>query len=138
MEEHNAMNHQLEKLLANDRFASYVGIELVKVQPGNALVKMEISEKHLNGVNIIQGGAIFTLADFAFAAASNAGGQVTVGINANIAYFKASSGKTLIAEAKEISVSQTIVHYNVIIVNENEETIAQVNFVGFKKKEKID
>lgn len=130
------MKQQLEKLLANDRFASYVGIELVDVQPGYALVKMEISEKHLNGVNIIQGGAIFTLADFAFAAASNSLGQVTVGISANIAYFKASEGRTLIAVAKELSDSKTIAHYNVLITNENEDNIAQVNFVGYKKWDK--
>jgi len=94
------MNNKLMELLKNDRFAAYIGIELVKVEPGYAMVKMEISEKHLNGANIIQGGAIFTLADFAFAAASNACGHVTVGINANISYFQASTGKTLIAEAK--------------------------------------
>jgi len=125
------------KLLENDRFATLVGIELVKVQPGYAVAKMEISEKHLNGVNIIQGGAIFTLADFAFAAASNAWGQVTVGINANISYFQASKGKTLIAEAKEIAVSQKISNYNVDVFNENKDYIAQLSITGYKKNRKI-
>jgi len=132
------MNHQIKQLLANDRFATYVGLELVKIQPGYALVKLEIADKHLNGVNMIQGGAIFTLADFAFAAAANAGGQVTVGINANVAYYKGSKGNTLIAEAQEMSVSKTIVHYKVNIVNEHQEDIAQVNFVGFKKQDRMD
>ena len=131
------MNEKLIKLLENDRFAAFIGIKLVKVQPGYAVAKMEISEKHLNGANIIQGGAIFTLADFAFAAASNACGQVTVGINANISYFQASKGKTLIAEAKEIAVSQKISNYNVDVFNENKDHIAQLRITGYKKNEKI-
>ncbi|MDP4126040.1 MAG: PaaI family thioesterase [Bacillota bacterium] len=132
------MKDKLMKLLENDRFAAFVGIELVKVQPGFAVAKMDISEKHMNGVNIIQGGAIFTLADFAFAAASNACGQITVGINANISYFKASKGKILIAEAKEVSVSQKIANFNVDVFNENKDHIAQLSITGFKKSEKAD
>ena len=120
-------------MLKNDRFASFIGLELVKMEPGYAMAKIDISEHHLNGVNMIQGGVIFTLADFAFAAAANASGQLTVGLNANIAYFKASKGKTLIAEAKEISASQKIAHYNVDIFNENKDHIAQVSITGFKK-----
>jgi len=131
------MNNKLIELLENDRFAAFVGIELVKVQPGYAMVKMEICDKHLNGVNIIQGGVIFTLADFAFAAASNACGQVTVGINANISYFQASKGKTLIAEAKEVAVSRKISNYNVDVFNENRDHIAQLSMTGYKKNEKI-
>jgi len=127
------MDDEQTKMLKNDRFASSIGIELVKMEPGNAVAKMDIMENHLNGVNMIQGGAIFTLADFAFAAAANASGQVTVGLNANIAYFKASKGKTLIAEAKEVSASKKIAHYNVDVFNENKEYIARVSFTGFKK-----
>jgi len=127
------MDDKLIKLLKNDRFAAFVGIELVKMESGYAMAKMAILENHLNGVNMIQGGAIFTLADFAFAAAANASGHVTVGINANIAYFKASKGKTLIAEAKEVSVSQKIAHYNVDVFNENKDYIAQVSITGYKK-----
>ncbi|EGW41309.1 PaaI family thioesterase [Desulfosporosinus sp. OT] len=130
-------NDKLIKLLENDRFAAFVGIELVKVQPGYAVTKMDISEKHLNGVNIIQGGAIFTLADFAFAAASNACGQVTVGINASIAYFQASKGNILIAEAKEVATSQKISNYTVDVFNENKDHIAQLSITGYKKNEKI-
>jgi len=127
------MNNNLIKLMENDRFAAFVGIELVKVQPGYAVAKMNISEKHLNGVDIIQGGAIFTLADFAFAAAANACGQITVAINANISFYKASNGKSLIAEAKEVSSSHKIANYNVDVFNEHRDHIAQLSITGYKK-----
>ena len=130
------MDDEYMKILNNDRFASSIGIELVKMEPGYAVVKMDILDKHFNGVDMIQGGAIFTLADFAFAAAANASGQVTVGLNANISYFKASKGKTLIAEAKEVSASTKIVHYNVDVFNESKDYIAQVSISGYRKNRK--
>jgi acyl-CoA thioesterase len=111
--------------LKNDRFAALAGIELVKVEPGYALAKMNIEEKHLNGVNIVQGGATFTLADFAFAAASNAHGQVALGINASINYFQAPQGKVLFAEATELHASRRLANYNVDIYDENKELIAR-------------
>lgn len=127
------MDDNVRKLMENDRFAAFVGIKLVKLEPGYAVAELDISEKHLNGVDIIQGGAIFTLADFAFAAASNACGQITVAINANISYYKASTGTTLIAEAKEASASHKIANYNVDVFNEHREHIAHLSITGYKK-----
>jgi acyl-CoA thioesterase len=123
--------------LKNDRFAALAGIELVKVEPGYALAKMNIEEKHLNGVNIVQGGATFTLADFAFAAASNAHGQVALGINASIKYFQAPQGKVLFAEATELHASRRLANYNVDIYDENKELIARFTGTVYKKKDKV-
>jgi Uncharacterized protein, possibly involved in aromatic compounds catabolism len=66
------MEKEMIEIIKNDQFAKLVGLELVKVELGYAEVRMVITEKHLNGVGIVQGGALFTLADFAFAAAANA------------------------------------------------------------------
>ena len=44
---------------------SLPGIELIEVGERYSIAKMEIQEKHLNAANIVQGGVIFTLADFA-------------------------------------------------------------------------
>ena len=123
--------------LKNDRFAALAGIELVKVEPGYALAKMNIEEKHLNGVNIVQGGATFTLADYAFAAASNAYGQVALGINASINYFQAPQGEVLFAEATELHASRRLANYNVDIYDENKELIARFTGTVYKKKDKV-
>ncbi|MGI6711160.1 MAG: PaaI family thioesterase [Bacillota bacterium] len=129
------MDLDMAKLVGNDRFAKLVGIKLVKIDLGYAVAQMEISEKHLNGVNIVQGGAIFTLADYAFAAAANSKGVVTLGINANISYFKSPKGKLLTAEAKEINSSKRICSYNVDIIDENNSLIARFNGTGYIKGE---
>ena len=86
---------KLEQILKNDRFANLCDIHLTSIGQGEATAEMIIEEKHLNGVNIIQGGALFTLADFTFAAASNSHGRIAVACQANMNFFKgASSGKT--------------------------------------------
>lgn len=131
-------NDEIIKFFARDQFAAYIGAKLVNVEPGYALAEMELSGKHLNGVNLVQGGAIFTLADFAFAAAANACGKVTVGINATISYFKSPGGKKLFAEAKEISASNKLASYNVDVFDENKETIARFIATGFRKEEEIN
>ena len=128
------MDTEMMKLLENDRFAAYVGIKLIKVDSGCATAQMEITDKHLNGVNLVQGGAIFTLADFAFAAAANAKGFVTLGINANISYYKSPQGKLLTAEAKEISSSKKLCGYNVDVFDENNDLIARFNATGYIKR----
>jgi acyl-CoA thioesterase len=128
-----AMDLDMAKLVGNDRYAKLVDIKLVKIDLGYAVAQMEISEKHLNGVNIVQGGAIFTLADYAFAAAANSKGVVTLGINASISYFKSPKGKLLTAEAKEITSSKRICSYNVDIFDENNDLIARFNGTGYIK-----
>ncbi|HEX9062211.1 MAG TPA: PaaI family thioesterase [Clostridia bacterium] len=130
------MNNDLIKLVENDRFATYVGIKLVKVEIGYAVTQMEISDNHLNGANIVQGGAIFTLADYAFAAASNSKGSLTLGVNANISYFKSPKGKLLTAEAREVSSGNKLCSYNVDVFDDNNDLIARFNATGYIKGEK--
>ena len=59
----------IKRFIKKDKFCMFIGIELTEVSEGHAKAKMDIKEHHLNGVGIVQGGAIFTLADLAFAAA---------------------------------------------------------------------
>jgi acyl-CoA thioesterase len=128
------MSTDMMQYINNDRFAEFVGIKLVEVAPGYAKTQMEITDKHLNGVNVVHGGAIFTLADYAFAAASNSKGFVTLAINVNITYFKAPKGKVLVAEAKEISGEKRICGYSIDIIDENNDLIARFNGTGYTKR----
>lgn len=126
-------DNQIKEFLKKDRFAEYIGIELVEVKPGYALARVEITDKHLNAVNIVQGGVTFTLADFAFAAASNSHGKVAVGINVNISYFKSPKGKVLTAEAKEISANSKLASYDVGVYDEEKNLVAQFNGMVYIK-----
>ena len=114
----------IKELIANDRFAQCNGIELVEVSAGSAVTKMIIGPNHLNGVGIVQGGAIFTLADLALAAASNSHGTAAVGLNCNIAYFKAEKSGILFAKAREVSLRRTVATYQVDVTNQDDELVA--------------
>jgi acyl-CoA thioesterase len=126
------------KFFEKDRFAHFVGIKLVKVEPGYAVTSLQLSDKHLNGLDVVQGGAIYTLADFAFAAASNSNGLATVGINTNITYFKAPRGNTITAKARETSSEKKICGCDVDVLDEDGTLIAKFSGTGYRKNLKID
>ncbi|HHZ16209.1 MAG TPA: PaaI family thioesterase [Clostridia bacterium] len=127
----------VREYFAKDQFATSIGIKLLEVRPGYAVSEMEITEQHLNALKIVQGGAVFTLADYTFAAASNAYGQVVVAVNGSITYFQVAQGKKLIAEATEVSVQNRLVTYNVDVFDEHKALIARFTGLGYKKKEAI-
>ena len=121
----------------NDTFAEHLGIELLEVSEGRAKAKMEIKGHHLNGVNIAHGGAIFSLADLAFAVASNSHKTIALAINASISFLKAVSGGTLFAEAKEVSLNPKLATYEVRVIDEHNDLTAIFLGTVYRKKDKI-
>ena len=70
-----------ELLNRTDRFAANAGCQITEVDEQHAVAVMTVTEGHLNGGNVCQGGALFTLADLAIAALMNCKGQLTFGIS---------------------------------------------------------
>ncbi len=120
--------------IENDQFASHSGIELLEIATGYAKVKMIIKDYHLNGAKVVHGGAIFTLADFAFAVAANSHARLALGVNATIAYTKAASSGVLYAEAREISLSNSLGNYSVNITDDQGNLVAVFQGTAFRKK----
>ena len=129
------MNDPAEHL-KNDRFAEYTGIERVFCEDGYWTAKLTVTEKHLNGLGVAQGGAIFTLADYAFAIASNTDGRTSTGLQTNVAFISpAPAGSTLIARIREVSRRKTISIYEIEIRDEQNGTlIALFTGTGFRIK----
>ncbi len=120
-----------------DRFAQHSGIELLEIEEGRAKVKMPIKDLHRNGVDLVHGGAIFTLADFAFAVASNSHGTVAVAINASIWFVKAAKDGTLYAEAKEVSRNPKLAVYSIEVTDDAGELVAKFEGMVYRKKDVI-
>ncbi len=127
----------IRQCLEQDRFARLLGIELVDVSPGRATARLAVRPEHYNGVGILQGGAIFTLADFAFAAASNSHGKVAVAINATIAFTKAVKTGTLTAKAEEATASSRLATYLIRVTNDEGDVVAQFQGTVFRKDEPL-
>ena len=127
----------IQRFFKNDRFAERANIELVAVSPGQARAKMTLHPHHMNGYGTVQGGAIFTLADFAFAAASNSHGTVAVAINVSITFMKAGTTGTLWAEARELSRNFKLGSYTVEVKDDAGELVALFQGLVYRKSEKI-
>ena len=117
----------------NDRFAAWNGMELVELRPGYARARMTVGPQHLNSVGVVQGGAMFTLADLAFAGACNAAGKLAVGVTMSISCVQATQSGTLVAEAVEISRSRRISTCTVRVVNDREELVAMFQGTAYIK-----
>ncbi len=126
----------IRQILAKDRFAAHCGIELVSVGPGQARAKMLLGANHLNGLGSVQGGAIVTLADFAFAAACNSHGPVALAINVSVNFMKAARTGTLWAEAREISKNFKLGSYTVEIKDDAGDLVALFQGLAYRKSDK--
>jgi len=127
----------IRQFMKRDKFAEFSGIELLEVGPGRAKARLAVGEQHLNGVGLVHGGAIFTLAHLAFAAACNSHGTIAVAINASISFINAARGGTLVAEAGEVAVNPKLGTYRVIVRNEDGGIVASFEGMAYRKKDSI-
>ncbi len=67
-----------ERMTASDRTLQWLGMQVLQVAPGRAVLQMTVGEQMLNGHDICHGGLITTLADSAFAYACNSYNELTV------------------------------------------------------------
>jgi acyl-CoA thioesterase len=116
-----------------DHFAEDLGIQVAEVKDGYAKVTMKVEKKHTNALGFTHGGAIFSLADYAFAEACNFGDNVAVAVQVSINYLKPSvEGDVLTAEAVRVSDGKTTGLYHVT-VKSGEKTVAFFSGLAFKK-----
>ena len=124
----------VKEYFKGDKFAASAGVELLEAGDGYAKVCMEITPMHLNGGGVCHGGAIFTLADFAFAVASNSHSKLTFSIASSINIFKSETEGFLYAEAHEVFDHNKLSNCEVRVTNEKGELIATFSGMGYRKE----
>ena len=119
-----------------DRYATEVsGIELVEVRENYAKAKLVVEPKHMNALGIVQGGALFTLADFAFAVAINAEQENSaVAVECHISFLKPVTKGTIYAESLLVSKSKSLTAHDVTITNESGDIVAKFHGRGFVRQ----
>jgi acyl-CoA thioesterase len=111
--------------IESDRFCDTLGIDLVALEPGYARTELSITESLLNFHGTPHGGAIYALADAAFAAASNSHGETAVALETNISYLQAvETGETLTATAEETHDGGRTAEYEVRVTDEAGDRVA--------------
>jgi acyl-CoA thioesterase len=133
----NLSEPELKRIFKSDKYAELSNIELLTAGPGHATAKMTLHPHHLNALKTVQGGAIFTLADFAFAVACNSHGTMAVALDVSIVFMKAATTGILWAEAKEISKNFKVGLYVVDIKDDQGDLVAQFQGLAYRKKEKL-
>lgn len=111
--------------IESDPYCETLGIELVDLEPGVARTRLTVTEDLLNFHGTPHGGAVYSLADAAFAAASNSHGETALALETNVSYLAAVEvGETLSATAEETHLADRTAEYAVVITNEADDRIA--------------
>jgi acyl-CoA thioesterase len=127
----------LQEYFSGDRLAITLNMQIEEVSPGHAVVTMPIADMHLNGLDSVHGGAIFSLTDFCFAVASNSHGRVAVALDASISYFRPTFSGVLMATARETHLSERIAAYIIDVTDESGALIATMHGTVYRKRETV-
>ncbi|EOS52126.1 phenylacetic acid degradation protein PaaD [Lachnospiraceae bacterium MD335] len=122
---------EVRERFLHDRFATVNGAVIEEIAEGYAKCSMQINNDHKNALGAVMGGAIFTLADFAFAVAANWQEQPVVSLDASITFLGKAKGNILIAEAKKIRAGRRTCCYMVEITDELGSQVAHMTSNGF-------
>ena len=102
-----------------------MGMELLSCEPGRALMRMKVVDRHLNGHRICHGGFIFTLADSTIAFACNSRNRVTVAAGCSIEFLKPGlPGDVLTCEGVEQILQGRHGIYDMKVSNQRGEVVA--------------
>jgi acyl-CoA thioesterase len=137
------MNSRLDEIrafFARDRFAARAGVVIEAATEDEVQCRMEITPEHLNAGGFVQGGAIFTLADLAFAVHANLrlftgeNAGITVGQSNSISYLNAARGQRLIARSTCLSRGRTVSVFRVEVRDESGNFIAEMQGNGITRQ----
>jgi len=124
-----------ERFKADQYAVGLTGIEIVEVRDSYVKTKLAVEPKHMNAFGMMQGGALFTLADFTFAVAINTDpAEPAVAIECHISFLKPTTQGILYAESRLISKSRSLTACEVIITNEQGDMVAKFYGRGFTRR----
>ncbi len=115
----------VDAMFNNDPFSQWLGIERLKDGLGHSVLRMTVRPEMCNGFGVAHGGITFSLADSAFAFASNSHGRKSVSIETSISHTVAvHPGDMLTATAVEEHLSNKIANYRVTVTNQEGKVVA--------------
>jgi acyl-CoA thioesterase len=128
----------IQRHVKKERFAQKLGLRLIRLEPGRAIVEMEPQEDLTNIFGMTHGGAIFSLIDEAFEVSCNAHGTVAVALSMSITFHRAPDQQSrLRAESVEIHRSAKTGTYEIKVTDEHNALVASCTALAYRKKEKL-
>lgn len=124
----------ISRRVEDEAYARKLGIRLVELNPGHAIVQMDSSDDDANIFGMIHGGAIFSLIDEAFQVSCNSHGRVAVALNMTVTYHQAPDRNSrLRAESKEIHRSKRTGTYDIRVTDDKDNLIASCLALAYRK-----
>ena len=129
--DNNFYNQLKEFLNTKDHFCKENGMQILSISEGCAEAEMIVTEHHLNAMRSVQGGALFTLADFACAAAINSFGMAAVSMSASVSFIRPGINiKRMTAVAKLVNKGKTTAVLDVDVIGENGKILLHSMMTG--------
>ena len=120
------------KMLSQDAYSSWLGIEILSCEIGRVKVGMTIRKEMLNSMDKAHGGISYALADTAFGFSANTHGRYAVSIETSINHIEALHlGDYITAEAT-LDVQKTKVGFNIVEVKKGDELVALFKGVVYR------
>lgn len=116
-------------MLAADRMAQWLGVELEAAEKDHARLRMTLREEHHNGFGMAHGGAVFAFADTCFALTCNDpagdGSTITVASGVDVNFLAATrAGQTLTAEGRLAAAAGRSGVYDITVTGDDGTVVA--------------
>lgn len=131
------INPNIATHIRKDPYANWLGATVEAIEPGYSRVSLVVTEAMLNFHGMTHGGLLFSLADIAFAAASNSHGQIAVALNVATSFLRVTGvGDHLVAEAKEVHRGGATALYDIVITEKKtEQLVAKSQATVYRKRD---
>lgn len=124
-------------IFSHDLYATETtGIVIDEAEPGYAVCSLKTEERHCNAAKSVMGGAIFTLADFAFAIASNLDRPLTVSQGSNITFLSSPAGTKITATARLVRSGKRSCFATIDVIDDTNRKVAFVTASGMAVESK--
>lgn len=126
------------KMLSQDSFSTWLGIEILEVSLGKCKVGLKIRPEMLNSMQKAHGGITYALADTAFGFAANTYGKYAVSIETSINHIEALGVDDYITAESTVEVTKNRLGFHYVEVKKGEEIVALFKGVVFRTSKKWD
>ncbi len=128
----------IHEYFKGDKLAAAMNMTIEDVAPGHAVVTMPVTDMLLNGLDAVHGGALFSLADYCFAVASNSHGRVAVALNASISFFRPVTSGVLTATGRETHLGGRVAGYTIDVTDDSGALVATMQGVVYRKNDTVE
>ncbi len=120
------------KMLSQDAFSQWLGIEVLEVEKGRCKVGMTVRKEMLNSMGKAHGGISYSLADTAFGFSANTHGKYAVSIETSINHIEALEEGDYLTAVAVTDIAKTKIGFNIVEVKRNNEIVALFKGVVYR------